>query len=236
LGFSREGDISFGIEQGLEDIHNGLHSINRTLVEKLTEIVVNDEKLNGWIEESLDFIKGIHHGFTRTSNILAAAGFEDMEELGASIGKGAVDGGLRDLFADLTGKVGGNIFGTAIQTAITTAFVEAQKQQWLETIGKGKPAEFIEGQIGQVELEAGKAISPFAGLMGGLAGGLISAGINKLFRKDPPVPKKPVPVKVVNWGDMTAQLLRASSRRAVSPMITSGNNITLSRTFTRDLR
>ena len=76
LGFSREGDISFGIEQGLEDIHNGLHSINRTLVEKLTEIVVNDEKLNGWIEESLDFIKGIHHGFTRTSNILAAAGFE----------------------------------------------------------------------------------------------------------------------------------------------------------------
>ena len=73
-------------------------------------------------------------------------------------------------------------------------------------------------------------------ILPGLGGGLLGGLIGGLFNKKPKPVKKPVPVKVVNWGDMTAQLLKASSRRAVSPMITSGGNIGMSRTFNRDMR
>ena len=70
--------------------------------------------------------------------------------------------------------------------------------------------------------------------MGGFVGGFI---FDRLFRKKkPPTQEKPVPVKVVNWGDMTQELLKASARRAVSPMIASPGNSMMSTDFSRDTR
>lgn len=56
------------------------------------------------------------------------------------------------------------------------------------------------------------------------------------YSKDTPTETKPVPVKVVNWGDMTQELLKASARRAVSPMIASPGNSMMSSDFSRDTR
>ena len=85
------------------------------------------------------------------------------------------------------------------------------------------------------------SLSGFAGgflesILPGLGGGLLGGLIGGLFRKKPKPVKKPVPVKVVNWGDMTAQLLKASNRRAVSPMITTGGNSVMSANFSRGAR
>ena len=94
---------------------------------------------------------------------------------------------------------------------------------------------FIKKQFGETGVESGLGQGMTA-LLGGVAGGLVGGLVGKLFRKKPKPVTKPIPVKVVNWGDMTQQLLKVSARRAVSPMITSGGNIGMSSTFNRDMR
>jgi len=75
------------------------------------------------------------------------------------------------------------------------------------------------------------------GIGAGIMGGLVSGLIGRIFRKKKPAKiDKPIPVKVVNWGDMTGQLLKAGARRNVSPMITTGGNIMMSSNFGREAR
>ena len=75
------------------------------------------------------------------------------------------------------------------------------------------------------------------GIGAGIMGGLVSGLIGRIFRKKKPAEiDKPIPVKVVNWGDMTGQLLKAGARRNVSPMITTGGNIMMSSNFGREAR
>ena len=235
LGFETDekGFVNLNWDKAYLDLLNGIKSAEAQLLAGLMDSVAADKALKKSIDEMNEAVSQTGHWFERTGNILAAAGFENMEDLGASIGKGVVDGGLGDLMADISSKVGGNIIGTTIQKAITDAFIEAEKLRIQKELA-GSP--LMEEALQNVEIEAGKKISPFAGLMGGIAGGLVSSLISGLFNKKPKVPKKPVPVKVVNWGDMTQQLLRASTRRSVSPMITSGGNMSMSRIFSEDTR
>ena len=73
-------------------------------------------------------------------------------------------------------------------------------------------------------------------ILPGIGGGLVGGLVANLFRKKPKDVKKPIPVKVVNWGDMTQHLLKASMRRAVSPMITTSGNSIMSANFSREAR
>ena len=233
MEMDEDGNVIVNWDKAYMDMLNNINSTEAQLLAGLNESVIADGKLKEAIDEMNASVSKTSHFFFQASNILAAAGFENMEELGTSIGKGVVDGGLRDLFADLSGKVGGNIFGTTIQKAITDAFIAAERLRIQKELA-GSP--LMDEALQNVELEAGKQISPFAGLMGGLTGGLMSSLIGSLFNKEPKVPKKPVPVKVMNWGDMTQELLKVSTRRAVGPQIVSPGNSGMSNTFNRDMR
>ena len=139
-----------------------------------------------------------------------------MDKLGFSLGGALATGGsMRDI-------IGQAVSSTMAEIAATKA--------------KDAFGDFLTAKFPNVSQEAGELGAGLTSLMGGLAGGLVGGLIGKLFSKKPKPVKKPIPVKVVNWGDMTQQLLKASSRRAVSPMITSGGNIGMSSTFNRDMR
>jgi len=153
-------------------------------------------------------------GAARITNAMEAAGIK-MDKLGNSLGKAFAEGGsVREIIGNAIAQTMGNI-----------AKKETEKSM----------ADWVQGQFAAGDA-AGTMAQGLTSLMGGLAGGLVGGLIGKLFSKKPKPVKKPIPVKVVNWGDMTQQLLKASSRRAVSPMITSGGNIGMSSTFNRDMR
>jgi hypothetical protein len=224
-------DMTEVLSKALED----LNETERKLIEIYHTQAEADKKQKTFVEDLNKSIDGIKHPFEKFSFMLKSAGFENMTELGANIATGILDGGLRELFADLASKMSANMVGAAVEQAIVKAYTATAVEGVLGGMAKDATEEQIKIATDRAALQAGTTVGPFAGLMGGLAGGLIGGLVGKLFNKKPKVPKKPVPVKVVNWGDMTAQLLKASSRRAVSPMITSGNNMGLSRTFDRDV-
>ena len=128
---------------------------------------------------------------------------------------------LGKAFSDMVGKEVAGLVGGAVQDSIRD-FVTKNISE--ELLGKaGTSADEI----------SGKMSSAFGALAGGFVGFTL---FDKLFKKDTPTPEKPVPVKVVNWGDMTQELLKASARRAVSPMIASPGNSMMSSDFSRDTR
>ena len=119
-----------------------------------------------------------------------------------------------------------DIVGQAIASTLAT-----EAEEWMSDVVGG----FIKKQFGEAGEQSGLGEGMTA-LLGGVVGGWVGGAVMKLFNKKPKVPKKPIPVKVVNWGDMTQQLLKASTRRAVSPMITTGGNSVMSANFSREAR
>ena len=208
--------VELGVKDPTEALRAALEKIGDIETDMFNQIVEQlkaDQEAKKEIEENNKNLETLNSswlsGAAKITRAMEAAGIK-MDQLGNSLGKAFAEGGsVREIIGNAIAQTMGNIAATSTKTAVGNA---------------------ITAQFG-AEKAAGEMAQGLVGLMGGLAGGLVG----KLFNKKPKVPKKPVPVKVVNWGDMTAQLLKASSRRAVSPMITSGNNMGLSRTFDRDV-
>ena len=121
-------------------------------------------------------------------------------------------------------------FSTAFGDSLAEFMLDGDGASTMEVIGAGI-GNILGAEVTESLTESMGGIG--AGIMGGLVGGLIG----RIFRKKKPAKiDKPIPVKVVNWGDMTGQLLKAGARRNVSPMITTGGNIMMSSNFGREAR
>ena len=179
------------------------------------------EILDGW-ESDLSQRLGVEEEQTKaieenTDNLKIASTWlkenaNALNQQAISLGQGLAAGGsVRDMIAGSVQKFTSDYFGNP-ETGV------------------------FKDLFGGFDKEAGTG-NIFGAIMPGLAGGLVGGLLGNLIRKKAPTPpKKPVPVKVMNWGDMTGALLKAGTRRNVSPRITSGGNIGLSNTFNRDMR
>jgi ABC-type transporter Mla subunit MlaD len=128
------------------------------------------------------------------------------------------------------GKQAALMFSTAFGDSLAQLMLDGDGASTMEVIGAGI-GNILGAEVTESLQESMGGIG--AGIMGGLVGGLIG----RIFRKKKPAKiDKPIPVKVVNWGDMTGQLLKAGARRNVSPMITTGGNIMMSSNFGREAR
>ena len=206
------------VDEQLQQTLENLGVTEQHLMDQIIEQIkqnAEDKKLIEENNKNLDILNNSWlSGAAKVTRAMEAAGIK-MDKLGNSLGQAFAEGGsVREIIGNAIAQTMGNI---------------AQKST------EKSMADWVQGQFAAGDA-AGEMAQGLSGLMGGLAGGLVGGLIGKLFSKKPKTPKKPIPVKVVNWGDMTQQLLKASSRRAVSPMITSGGNIGMSSTFNRDMR
>ena len=204
-----------------------------------------------------DFKSAIGGEMNKLVGALTVLG-DDMKKLGGEFGKAIIDGGkaLEDFIMKGVGQLVSDHFGRQARAESTELFTkriegemasdpEIQKMQSeldaAVAAGNEEVAKSIESAMATKLGDALAATQPvsdfFGGLMGGITGGLTQMLLGKLFgRGKKKAVEKPVPVKVVNWGDMTQELLKSSSRRAVSPMITSPGNAMMSSDFSRDTR
>jgi len=206
------------VDEQLQQTLENLGVTEQHLMDQIIEQIkqnAEDKKLIEENNKNLDILNNSWlSGAAKVTRAMEAAGIK-MDKLGNSLGQAFAEGGsVREIIGNAIAQTMGNI---------------AQKST------EKSMADWVQGQFAAGDA-AGEMAQGLSGLMGGLAGGLVGGLIGKLFSKKPKTPKKPIPVKVVNWGDMTQQLLKASARRAVSPMITSGGNIGMSSTFNRDMR
>mgnify|MGYP007077425909 CR=1 FL=1 len=213
--------VELGVKDPTEALRAALEKIGNIETDMFNQIVEQlkvDQETKKEIEENNKNLETLNNswldGAASITRAMEAAGIK-MDQLGNSLGKAFAEGGsVREIIGNAIAQTMGNIAAKSTKKSVGDA---------------------ITAQFG-ADKAAGEMAQGLVGLMGGLAGGLVGGLVGKLFAKKPKPPKKPIPVKVVNWGDMTQQLLKASARRAVSPMITSPNNITLSRTFNKDMR
>ena len=119
-------------------------------------------------------------------------------------------------------------------------------EKWAHGFGESIGAALATGDWESATAATGKMIGDFlgdeistslGGTWGALAGGIFGSFIGTLFNKrKKETVEKPVPVKVINWGDMTTALMKSSVRRSVSPMISSSSNMMMSTSFSREAR
>ena len=111
------------------------------------------------------------------------------------------------------------------------------KESLARTIGEA----FGSGNMGSAQdqiksLVADYAATQIGAAIGGPVGIFATSALKSLFGRKKKKVEKPIPVKVVNWGDMTQEFLKTSTRRNVSPMITTGGNMMMSSNFGREAR
>lgn len=227
--------------------HKALVPLN-ALKTKLDEVLGGDwEKmypdLAKLIKESGDRLKGDTDSTPRTIPevpFVSAGGDgktwkQKMEEFygEGTFGTSEKTSGFVETLSESTesaGKQAALMFSTAFGDSLAQLMLDGDGASTMEVIGAGI-GNILGAQVTESLQESMGGIG--AGIMGGLVGGLIG----RIFRKKKPAKiDKPIPVKVVNWGDMTGQLLKAGARRNVSPMITTGGNIMMSSNFGREAR
>lgn len=206
------------VDEQLQQALENLGVTEQHLMDQIIEQIKQNAEDKKLIEENNKNLEILNDswlaGAASVTRAMEAAGIK-MDKLGNSLGQAFAEGGsVREIIGNAIAQTMGNIAATSTKTAV---------------------GDWITGKFG-AEKAAGEMAQGLVGLMGGIAGGLVGGLVGKLFSKKPKPVKKPIPVKVVNWGDMTQQLLKVSARRAVSPMITSGGNIGMSSTFNRDMR
>ena len=214
------GDLDFTTQnEKMEEITAAILKANEGAMSATREQIKREEEDKKTVDANTDAVNELTKSWLKRAADLTAAieaAGNKMDKLGFALGGALATGGsMRDI-------IGQAVSSTMAEIAATKA--------------KDAFGDFLTAKFPNVSQEAGELGAGLTSLMGGLAGGLVGGLVGKLFSKKPKPVKKPIPVKVVNWGDMTQQLLKASSRRAVSPMITSGGNIGMSSTFNRDMR
>lgn len=223
----------FGVfDDNLEKQNDFLESMLKN-EQELLAVLIAGEELNKEQKEKLDQIANTLDG-PRFQTLGLIAGFFNRLELAV--------GDLTQFFRDigvgleqdesLTEKMGKSFSDMVAKEVegIAAAWAQEEITDW---VTKNISEDILE----TAQTTADELGSKIAGAFGGLAGGFIGSFLfNSLFKKDTPTETKPVPVKVVNWGDMTQELLKASARRAVSPMIASPGNSMMSSDFSRDTR
>jgi hypothetical protein len=202
----------------LDNMFEKLGITEEAVQQAVVEMAVAAQEDKKTIEENNKNLEVLNNswlsGAARITNAMEAAGIK-MDKLGNSLGKAFAEGGsVREIIGNAIAQTMGNIAKTSTEKSM---------------------ADWVQGQFAAGDA-AGTMAQGLTSLMGGLAGGLVGGLIGKLFRKKPKPIKKPIPVKVVNWGDMTQHLLKASMRRAVSPMITTSGNSVMSANFSREAR
>lgn len=207
-------DPTEALTKALEKIGN----IETDMMDQIIEQFKQDQKAQKEIEENNKNLETLNNswlaGAASITRAMEAAGIK-MDQLGNSLGKAFAEGGsVREIIGNAIAQTMGNIAAKSTKKSVGDA---------------------ITAQFG-ADKAAGEMAQGLVGLMGGIAGGLVGGLVGKLFSKKPKPVKKPIPVKVVNWGDMTQQLLKVSARRAVSPMITTGSNSMMSSNFGREAR
>lgn len=206
------------IEEQMNQTLKDLGVTEQHLMDQIIEQIKQNAEDKKLIEENNKNLEILNDswlaGAASVTRAMEAAGIK-MDKLGNSLGQAFAEGGsVREIIGNAIAQTMGNIAATSTKTAV---------------------GDLITGQFG-AEKAAGEMAQGLVGLMGGIAGGLVGGLVGKLFSKKPKPVKKPIPVKVVNWGDMTQQLLKASARRAVGPMITTGSNSIMSSNFGREAR
>ena len=195
------------------------------------------------VEETAKSTGELRFGFQGTESAVGALGMGMPSVLTGSsdVGKGIFkDDNPLGLFQGNGNKLKEAQVSAGEQAALmfSTAFGDSLAQLMLDGDG-ASTMEFIGAGIGNIlGAEVTESLTESMGGIGaGVVGGLVSGLIGRLFRKNRTKEiDKPIPVKVVNWGDMTGQLLKAGARRNVSPMITTGGNIMMSSNFGREAR
>lgn len=206
-----------------------------------------------------DFKSAIGGEMNKLVGALSVLG-DDMKKLGADFGKAIIDGGkaLEDFIMKGVGQLVSDHFGkearqsaegffekqiSAEMAADPTGEMQKMEKQLADAkkIGDAALVQKSEAAITEIMAKATAQTQPISdflgGLAGGITGGLTQMLLGKLFgRGRKKAVEKPIPVKVVNWGDMTQELLKTSARRAVSPMITTGSNSIMSSNFGREAR
>ena len=204
-----------------------------------------------------DFKSSIGGEMNKLVGALTVLG-DDMKKLGGDFGKAIIDGGkaLEDFIMKGVGQLVSDHFGRQARADATGFFTDKIEGEMAADTGMQEMQSNLDAALADGNEELAKSIQSamatrlgdavaatqpvsdfFGGLMGGITGGLTQMLLGKLFgRGKKKAVEKPVPVKVVNWGDMTQELLKASSRRAVSPMIASPGNSMMSSDFSRDTR
>jgi hypothetical protein len=223
----------FGVFDDNMEKQNDFLETMLTHEQELLAVLISGEELNKEQKEKLDQIAQTLDG-PRFQTLGMIAGFfnrleaavGDLNAFFRDIGLGLAEGESQ---TEKIGRAVTDMLDQAI-TGQVAADIQQDISDWVtEEVGKD-----MAEQMGTTIDELTSKISTgLGGLVGGLVGGFI---FNKLFKKDTPTETKPVPVKVVNWGDMTQELLKASARRAVSPMIASPGNSMMSSDFSRDTR
>lgn len=181
-----------------------------------------DPKLTGWMNQ------GQKLGDGKTWK-------QKMEEFygEGTYGTSAKTSGFVETLSESTesaGKQAALMFSTAFGDSLAQLMLDGDGASTMEVIGAG-----IGNILGAEVTES--LTESMGGIGAGIMGGLVSGLIGRIFKKKKPAEiDKPIPVKVVNWGDMTGQLLKAGARRNVSPMITTGGNIMMSSNFGREAR
>ena len=223
----------FGVfDDNLEKQNDFLESMLKN-EQELLAVLIAGEELNKEQKEKLDQIADTLDG-PRFQTLGLIAGFfnrleaavGDLNQFFRDIGLGLAEGESQ---TEKIGKAVTDMIDQAI-TGQVAADIQQDIADWVtEDIGK----DMVEKMGTTVDELTTKISTGLGGLVGGFIGGFL---FDKLFKKDTPTETKPVPVKVVNWGDMTQELLKASARRAVSPMIASPGNSMMSSDFSRDTR
>jgi hypothetical protein len=206
------------IEEQMNQTLKDLGVTEQHLMDQIMEQIkqnAEDKKLIEENNKNLDILNNSWlSGAAKVTRAMEAAGIK-MDKLGNSLGQAFAEGAsVREIIGNTIAQVMGNIAAKSTEKSM---------------------ADWVQGQFAAGDA-AGEMAQGLSGLMGGLAGGLVGGLVGKLFSKKPKPPKKPIPVKVVNWGDMTQHLLKASMRRAVSPMITTSANSIMSANLSREAR
>tara|TARA_R100000808_G_scaffold1822_1_gene7775 strand:- start:7304 stop:9100 length:1797 start_codon:yes stop_codon:yes gene_type:complete len=239
-----EGAVSFagvldGASSSVQEVLDGWNQPASTL-NKTIEDMGNNLKT---VEETAKSTGELRFGFQGTESAVGALGMGMPSVLTGSsdVGKGIFkDDNPLGLFQGNGNKLKEAQVSAGQQAALmfSTAFGDSLAQLMLDGDG-ASTMEFIGAGIGNIlGAEVTESLTESMGGIGaGVVGGLVSGLIGRLFRKNRTKEiDKPIPVKVVNWGDMTGQLLKAGARRNVSPMITTGGNIMMSSNFGREAR
>ena len=239
-----EGAVSFagvldGASSSVQEVLDGWNQPASTL-NKTIEDMGNNLKT---VEETAKSTGELRFGFQGTESAVGALGMGMPSVLTGSsdVGKGIFkDDNPLGLFQGNGNKLKEAQASAGEQAALmfSTAFGDSLAQLMLDGDG-ASTMEFIGAGIGNIlGAEVTESLTESMGGIGaGVVGGLVSGLIGRLFRKNRTKEiDKPIPVKVVNWGDMTGQLLKAGARRNVSPMITTGGNIMMSSNFGREAR
>ena len=239
-----EGAVSFagvldGASSSVQEVLDGWNQPASTL-NKTIEDMGNNLKT---VEETAKSTGELRFGFQGTESAVGALGMGMPSVLTGSsdVGKGIFkDDNPLGLFQGNGNKLKEAQVSAGEQAALmfSQSFGDSLAALMLDGDG-ASTMEFIGAGMGNIiGAEVTESLTESMGGIGaGVVGGLVSGLIGRLFRKNRTKEiDKPIPVKVVNWGDMTGQLLKAGARRNVSPMITTGGNIMMSSNFGREAR